>query len=111
MKAIYVRALRYDPLVDEQPVFEEYNIPTDNPLSVMAIMARIHETDPSFACRTSQCFHGTCLSCLVRVNGKDVLGCETMVHPGERITLEPCSKYRVLRDVVVDFSETREEEA
>lgn len=67
------------------------------PLSVMALMAEIHALDETFACRSSTCFKGQCGSCLVRVNGRDALGCVTMVQPGETVTLEPHSKYRVVR--------------
>jgi succinate dehydrogenase/fumarate reductase-like Fe-S protein len=40
----------------------------------------------------------------VRVNGNDVIGCVTMISPGETVRIEPHSKFKVIRDVVVDFS-------
>jgi len=103
MTVITVKALRYDPVKMPEKQYQTYELDVDGPLSVMTIMARIHDMDPNFACRTSQCFHGTCLSCLVRVNGSDVIGCETFIQPGEEIILEPHSKYEVLRDLVVDY--------
>jgi succinate dehydrogenase/fumarate reductase-like Fe-S protein len=71
----------------------------------MALLAKVHEIEPGFACRTSTCFKGKCGSCLVRVNGQDVLGCVTLVHPGETVVVEPHSKFKQIRDVVVDFAE------
>ncbi len=107
-EAIQIRAYRFDPANPDQAGFQSYTVPTAEPLSVMALMAEIHAMDAGFACRTSTCFKGQCGSCLVRVNGRDVLGCVTMVQPGETVTLEPHSKYRVVRDLVVDFSQPQE---
>ena len=106
--AIHIKAYRYDPEKPDQAGFQSYAVPTAEPLSVMALMAEIHAQDETFACRTSTCFKGQCGSCLVRVNGRDALGCVTMVQPGETVTLEPHSKYRVVRDLVVDFSQPQE---
>ena len=106
--AVFVRVWRFDP---ERPVesrLQSYEVVTTEPLSVMALLAKIHEMDASFACRTSTCFKGQCGSCLVRVNGRDALGCVTLVQPGETVTVEPHSRYRIVRDVVVDFSQPRE---
>ena len=106
--AIFVRAWRHDPERPAENRFQTYKVVTAEPLSVMALLAKIHEVDASFACRTSTCFKGQCGSCLIRVNGQDVLGCITLVKPGESVVLEPHSKYRLIRDVVVDFSQPRE---
>ncbi len=103
-QSIKARVFRFDPGAGEGGRFQEYDIATDAPVSVMALMAKIHEQDPSFACRTSMCFHGTCGSCWVRVDGKNVKGCMQIVKPGQAVTIEPHPGYRVLRDVVVDFS-------
>lgn len=101
--SIKARVYRFDPAVNTEGRFQEYTVVTDGQLSAMALMARIHEIDPTFACRTSMCFHGTCGSCWVRVNGKNVKGCLTIFRPGDSVTIEPHSGYRVVRDVVVDF--------
>jgi len=53
------------------------------------------------------CFKGACGACLIRVDGKNVLGCSTIVDPGETITLEPHSGFEHIRDLVVDFSRPR----
>lgn len=101
---ITVRAFRFDPSAESEPRFSTYEIPSSEAISVMVLMRRIHEMDPTFACRTSMCFKGACGSCLVRVNGEGTLGCSRLVHPGEAITLEPHHGFRLIRDVVVDFA-------
>jgi succinate dehydrogenase / fumarate reductase iron-sulfur subunit len=105
---ICVRAWRYNPERPLESRFQVYEVAAAEPLSVMALLAKIHELDASFACRTSTCFKGQCGSCLIRVNGRDALGCVTLVRPGETVTVEPHSGYQPVRDVVVDFSQPRE---
>ena len=103
--AITARAYRYDPVLDAQPRYQTYRVATDEPISAMTLMRLIHEQDPSFACRTPMCFKGVCGSCLLRLNGKNVRGCATLVSPGEEVTLEPHPAYPLIRDLVVDFSQ------
>jgi succinate dehydrogenase/fumarate reductase-like Fe-S protein len=77
----------------------------------MSLLAQVREEAPDFACRTSTCFKGKCGSCLMRVNGEDVYGCVTLIRPGETVVIEPHSKFAVIRDVVVDFSQPAVKEA
>ncbi|EAX47722.1 ferredoxin [Thermosinus carboxydivorans Nor1] len=102
---ILVKAFRFNPATDAAGRLEEYTVESSEPLSVMALLAKIHDLDPTFACRTSTCFKGKCGSCLVRVNGQDVLGCTTLVRPGETVVVEPHSRFKLLRDVAVDFTQ------
>lgn len=104
-RSIAVRVSRFNPLRDTQAYFEDFTIESTEPLSVMALLAKVHEADPTFVCRTSTCFKGKCGSCLVRINGEDAFGCTTLVGPGEAVTVEPHSKFKVIRDVVVDFAQ------
>lgn len=104
VSGISVTVFRFEPGKDAVGRFQEFSVESTEPLSVMALLAKVHELEPDFACRTSTCFKGKCGSCLVRVNGQDVLGCVTLVKPGEVIVVEPCSKFAVIRDTVVDFS-------
>ena len=105
MESIKLQVWRFAPETDSAGRFQTYEVATAEPLSVMALLARIHEQDPSFACRTSTCFKGMCGSCLIRCNGRDVYGCKTLLAPGETGVIEPCSGFRSIRDVVVDFSQ------
>jgi succinate dehydrogenase iron-sulfur subunit len=61
--------------------------------------------DPSLSIRHS-CFHASCGTCGVRVNGREVLACVTAIAdlpPGE-ITVEPMANLPVLSDLVVDMA-------
>jgi len=53
----------------------------------------------------ASCLEEVCGSCAMLVNGKARMGCTALVDKLERpITLEPMSKFRVLRDLIVDRS-------
>jgi len=101
---ITVRVHRFDPATDAAGRLEEFRVASGEPLSVMALLAKVREFDATFCCRTSTCFKGRCGSCLVRVNGRDAFGCTTLVRPGETVVVEPHSRFAVIRDVVVDFT-------
>lgn len=105
LQEIIARVFRWDPDRERRGQFQTVHIPTEQPLSVMALLAKIHDQDGSFACRTSTCFKGICGSCLIRVNGRDVLGCTTSIKPGETVVIEPHSQFRVIRDTAVDFTQ------
>jgi succinate dehydrogenase / fumarate reductase iron-sulfur subunit len=104
-KKVVARVFRFDPALDQEPRFEVHDVEVEGPISVMILMRKIHERDSTFACRTSMCLKGVCGSCLVRVDGRDLLGCSTLVHPGDTVTLEPHSGYQHVRDLVVDFAQ------
>ncbi|HEX5827958.1 MAG TPA: 2Fe-2S iron-sulfur cluster-binding protein [Candidatus Limnocylindrales bacterium] len=60
--------------------------------------------DPTLDVRHS-CFHASCGTCGMRVNGRDVLGCVTRLadlHDGE-ITVEPLRNQPVVSDLVTDI--------
>jgi succinate dehydrogenase / fumarate reductase iron-sulfur subunit len=65
---------------------------------------KIH-TDPSLAFRHS-CFHASCGTCGVRVNGREALACVTSVADLDagRVTVEPMANFPVMADLVVDMT-------
>lgn len=103
-RSISVTVFRFDPSKANPGHFEKFEIESTEVLSVMKLLSMVHDIDPTFATRTSTCFKGKCGSCLVKVNGQDVFGCTTLVKPGEAVVIEPHSKFKRVRDVVVDFS-------
>jgi succinate dehydrogenase/fumarate reductase-like Fe-S protein len=102
-RVITAHVFRFDPLHDASACYQTYRVETSDAISAMILMRLIHEQDPTLACRTPMCFKGVCGSCLVRLNGRDVRGCATLVGPGDTVTLEPHSAYELIRDLVVDF--------
>ena len=105
ISSIFIKVFRFQPDKEAEGHYQDFEVTSMEPLSIMVLLAKVHDIDPTFACRTSTCFKGKCGSCLVRVNGLDILGCTTLVRPGDSIVVEPHSKFKVIRDVVVDFSQ------
>jgi succinate dehydrogenase/fumarate reductase-like Fe-S protein len=107
MNANYIKlkVFRYNPLYDATPYHQTYRITAAQPMTVMELLTYIyHQLDDSLAFRNYICYRGTCLSCLVEVNGRTVRACSTFVQPGVLVTVDPFLRGRVIRDLVVDFN-------
>ncbi len=89
---------------DRAPRYEIYEVPVEARTTVLDAMRWIQlHLDGSLMLRHS-CFHASCGTCGVRVNGREVLMCVTAVADlaGE-ITVEPVANVPVLADLVVDM--------
>ena len=97
--AIRVRVLRSDPAADGAAFWQEYEIVVPPGDSVTGALRQINEErDGSLAYRVS-CHRGICASCIMRINGKQRLGCVTEVT-GD-LELQPALG-NVLKDLVVE---------
>jgi len=89
---------------DRAPRYETYDVPVEDRTTVLDAMRWIQlHVDGSLVLRHS-CFHASCGTCGVHVNGREALMCVTAVTdlPGE-ITVEPIANVPVLADLVVDM--------
>jgi succinate dehydrogenase / fumarate reductase iron-sulfur subunit len=93
---------------DEGPRYEEFaGVPMHAASTVLEALRWIQvNRDPSLGIRHS-CFHASCGTCGLRVNGVEGLACVTpaaglRVGP---ITVEPMANIPVLHDLVVDMDE------
>jgi succinate dehydrogenase/fumarate reductase iron-sulfur protein len=89
---------------DESPHIEEHEVPADENTTVLEALRWIQlHHDATMGLRHS-CFHASCGTCGVRVNGREHLACVTKLsdHPGT-IAVDPLANLPVLHDVVVDM--------
>ncbi|RJP35400.1 MAG: hypothetical protein C4536_00885 [Actinobacteria bacterium] len=95
---INVRCFRYDPETDPAPRFQDYRVPlVEGEMSVQDCLNHIREQlDPGLA-YCMNCRLGFCQRCILKVNGKVVLACETAVE-GD-IVVEPVNASEVIRDL------------
>jgi len=78
-----------------------YEVPVEPGQSVLGVLQYIYEhMDPTLAFSCS-CRIGLCSACLVRVNGKVVRACTTLVE-GDML-IEPYKTGAVVRDLVTDL--------
>lgn len=100
-KMIHVKLFRFDPLTDEEPRYQSYQVPLERGMSAMTALDYIYQNlDGTIAYYDhAACDLGVCGRCVGRVNGEPGLFCQTVLQ-GD-VTLEPISKERVLKDLVV----------
>lgn len=100
-KLIHVRILRYSP---EEKIrrLETFEVPHRPAMTVQTMLRYIYEnTDPSLAFRDFRCGRGICNTCCIKVNGRVLRSCETPVHAGEEVLLEPAND-PIIKDLVVE---------
>lgn len=100
-----VKVFRFDPVVDKEPRYDTFEgIPYED-CSVLEVIQTIYEKrDPSLAFRQG-CLNGTCVSCAVVVNGRAMLACQKLAE--KEMVIEPHPKYKIIKDLVVDFNEEK----
>jgi len=101
---ITVKILRYQPEKDEKPRWQEFAVSVDDESTVLAVLNEIHWKHAGTLAYRRSCRSSICGSCAMKVNGRNVLACETPIHRfGDRIRIEPLSGFRILKDLVVDL--------
>ena len=107
-KKLTFKTFRFNAETDFLPYFKTYEMEVGKDELVLDILNRIKwEFDGSFSYRRS-CRHGICGSCSIKVNGKPVLSCKQNVWELVEIfgtttlLLEPQSKKRVVKDMIID---------
>jgi succinate dehydrogenase / fumarate reductase iron-sulfur subunit len=91
---------------DPESGFDEFDVPVGPRTSVLDALRWIEvHADPSLMIRHS-CFHASCGTCGVRINGREALACVTFVRDlGTTITVEPEANVPILADLVLDMRE------
>ncbi len=99
------RILRFDPVEDECPYFEDFLYETDEKKSLLeALMDIRNDQDPTLSFRYS-CREAVCGSCGMVINGKFDLACRTMVEllGSPLIVIEPLPNLEIQKDLIVDM--------
>ncbi len=83
--------------------FQSYDINVDKSITVLELLHRIKEIDPTLSYR-HMCRAGICGTCAVKVNGKNLLACKTRLSSFEddTFTIEPLDNMAVVKDLVVE---------
>jgi succinate dehydrogenase / fumarate reductase iron-sulfur subunit len=90
---------------DDAPHMELHEVPVEATTTVLEALRWIQlREDPTLGLRHS-CFHASCGTCGVRVNGKERLACvTTLAEVTGTVTVDPIANLPVLHDVVVDMA-------
>ena len=89
--------------------WEEFNIPYRPYMNVITLLQEIQKNPRTFDSRKTtpivweqSCLEEICGSCTMVINGRVRQACSTLVDKiGSQVTLEPMTKYPVIRDLVV----------
>ncbi len=102
-----VKIFRFDPAVDREARYDTFEGISYEDRSILEVIQTIFtEHDPTLAFRQG-CLNGTCAGCGVVVNGVPVLACQNLAQ--KEMVIEPHPKFQIVKDLVVDFNQVRDE--
>jgi len=91
---------------DRKSQFDDFELEVALGATVLDALLQIRRRhDPSLVVRHS-CMHASCGTCGVRVNGREVLGCDTKLAnlpAGKPIKIEPLANQRSVADLATDM--------
>ena len=97
---------RYDPKVDQEPRYQDYEIEAEPTDKILDCLNKIRwEQDSTLAYRYS-CAHGICGSDALMINGKIELACQKLVRDfktANNFVIEPLPLFDVVKDLIVDL--------
>jgi succinate dehydrogenase / fumarate reductase, iron-sulfur subunit len=102
-RTVRLKIFRYRP-GDAAPRYDQFRVPARLRTTVLdALLAVRRHQDSSLTVRHS-CLHGSCGTCGMRVNGREVLACVTrIVELGDPVVVEPLAGAVLAGDLVVDM--------
>ena len=101
------RVMRYHPERDNKPVWQSYDVPITDDMSVLQGLQYIKdEIDGTLSFRWS-CRMAICGSCGMMVNGKPRLSCQTFLRdlPPGPVRIEALAHFPIERDLIVSVDE------
>ena len=115
-KKVTLKTFRFNTETDYLPYYKHYEMEVGKDELILDLLNRIKwEHDGSFSYRRS-CRHGICGACAIKVNGKATLACkqnalELVELFGDELVIEPSSKKRAIKDMIIDKSDFWEKHA
>lgn len=112
MDAVLLKVKRKDSPASPS-YWEEFQVPYKPGMNVISALMEIQRNPVTLHGKVtapvvweSNCLEEVCGACSMLINGKARQACSTLIDnlPSRRVTLEPFSKFPVIRDLVVDRS-------
>ena len=101
---VNLKIFRYNPEGDEKFHYETYTFNAEETDRILDLLEHVKGyMDGTLSFRRS-CAHGVCGSDAMRINGKNMLACKSLVRDvGTTITVEPILGLKVIKDLIVDM--------
>ncbi len=100
---IDISVFRFDPGQDREPKYQQYAVPFTTGMSVMDALDYVYQNlDSTLAYYDhAGCSLGICARCVLKLNGKNCVSCQTPLPESGTVTIEPSNMKSVLKDLVV----------
>jgi succinate dehydrogenase / fumarate reductase, iron-sulfur subunit len=103
---ITFKIFRYKPGEIDPARFDTFTVDVDKRMTILDALEDIRTAhDPTLLYRHS-CHHGSCGTCAMKVNGREILSCVTNVLElgTKQVVVEPLSVLPLIADLVVDMT-------
>lgn len=105
-EAIYtIKVRRFDPESGKESYWATYQVPYVATMTVIEALEYMWDNGKYISFRAN-CREFTCGSCAMIINGEPKLACNTLLE--NNMTLEPLTRYPLIKDLVVDTSRVKE---
>ncbi|HFC08928.1 MAG TPA: succinate dehydrogenase/fumarate reductase iron-sulfur subunit [Chloroflexi bacterium] len=105
MATVTFKIFRYKPGEIDPPRYDTFQVEVEDHTTVLDVLEMLRLDDPTLTYRHS-CHHGSCGTCGMLVNGKEVLACVTNVLAlkTKTVVVEPLRNAPLVSDLVVDMT-------
>jgi succinate dehydrogenase / fumarate reductase iron-sulfur subunit len=101
---ITLKIFRYNPEVDTKAHYETYTLEGEETDRVLDLLEKVKGYNDGTLSFRRSCAHGVFGSDELRVNGRNMLACKTLVRDvGVNITVEPLLGLKIIKDLIVDM--------
>ena len=101
---ITLKIFRYNPEVDKTFHYETYTLEGEETDRMLDLLEKVKGYNDGTLSFRRSCAHGVCGSDALRINGRNMLACKTLVRDvGYNITVEPVLGLKVIKDLIVDM--------
>ena len=96
---VTLKVFRYNPEKDQRGHYETYHLDVEETERILDLLELVKgHYDGTLSFRRS-CAHGVCGSDAMRINGRNMLACKTLVRDtGDKITVEPLLGLKIMKD-------------
>jgi succinate dehydrogenase / fumarate reductase iron-sulfur subunit len=101
---VTLKIFRYNPEVDQKFHYETYTIEAGETDRILDLLEHIKGYQDGTLSFRRSCAHGVCGSDAMRINGRNMLACKTLVRDiGDKLTVEPLLGLKVIKDLIVEM--------
>src|SRR5512135_3843763 len=103
---ISFKVFRYKPGEIDPPRFDTFKVDVDRRMTVLDAMEEIRTAQDATLLYRHSCHHGSCGTCAMKVNGREILSCVTneLDLKTDVVIVEPLRVLPLIADLVVDMT-------